>query len=508
MRTRRLLIRAELVAVLLLGGCARVNPQPDYEALNDRVGAATGVKAAELPNDQAALRAWVDARLADGLTAAEALEICLLNNPRVQTAYLRIGLARSDVVQAGLFRNPSVALALRLPDGGGLTNLQVDLAQRISDLWLVPTRHRAAEGELQRETLQVAREISIAVLDTRAAYYAALAADRELEIADENRTLTQTLVDTAAARQSAGVGSVFDVNLTRTEFMRAELAAKAAALTAFEARRHLAVLLGLPDRPDALLLSDTLPEAPYGALSAQRLVPLAQRSRLDLVAADYAVAAAAARIEQEKLSVITDVELGLSFERAERGRRGDRPWLADTLWASAEAGALAAPSLRPREKLPTDSVIGPSLALELPIFDQNQAQIARAALLHQAAQAERAALLLEVTQETRAAVQRAETAWQIADYYRNQFLPLAQTNLELGREAYRAGNLSLLAVLEAQKALLSARSRYVEALRDSATALADLERAVGLPAEQLLREGAESPSTRPATAATDREVQQ
>ncbi len=507
MRKPQLSFRAALVAVLLLSGCARVNPRPDYEAVNARVGAATGVMVAAPPEDQVALRALVDARLADGLTAAEALELCLLNNQRVRAAYMRIGVARADVVQAGLFRNPSLALALRLPDGGGLTNLQADVAQGISDLWLVPARQRAAEGELQRETLEVAREISAAVLDARAAYYAALAADRELEIATENRTLTRTLVDTASARQSAGVGSVFDVNLTRTEFMQTELATKAATQAAFEARRRLAVLLGLAERPDALTLSDKLPESRGGALSAEQLVLAAQRSRLDLVAADYLVAASAARFEQETLSIITDVELGLSFERAQRGRRGDRPWLADTLWASAEAGALAAPSLRPREKLPTDSVIGPSLSLELPVFDQNQAQIARAALLHQAAVANRAALLLEVTQETRAAMQRAQTAWEVADYYRNQLLPLAQANLELGREAYRAGNLSLLAVLEAQKALLTARRRYVEALRDSATALVDLEKAVGRPAEQLLGEAAAFSATRPATGPTNPEVQ-
>ena len=109
-------------------------------------------------------------------------------------------------------------------------------------------------------------------------------------------------------------------------------------------------------------------------------------------------------MEQERLSVVTDVELGLSFERMERGRRGDKPWLADTLWASAEAGQFAAPSLQPREKLPTNTVLGPALALELPIFDQNQAQIAKAEFLYEAANAQRDALQLEVAQETRAAV--------------------------------------------------------------------------------------------------------
>jgi outer membrane protein TolC len=250
------------------------------------------------------------------------------------------------------------------------------------------------------------------------------------------------------------------------------------------------VLLGLKLSPDELVLADKLPDPPALQLVEDQLVTVAERSRLDLVAAGYVIEATSARVEQEKLSVISDVELGVSFERERRGRRGDRPWLADTLWASAEAGALAAPSIRPREKLPTDTMLGPTLSLELPIFDQNQAQIARAEFLYRTAIANRDALLLEVTQETRAAIRRARTAWDVSGYYRDSLLPLVQTNLDLSREAYTAGKLSLLAVLEAQKAMLASRSRYVEALREGVVSLTELEKAVGLPVERMLREAA------------------
>lgn len=479
-------------------GCAVVNPHADYEHVNERVLASTGFRAVSPRDDDAAVRALIDERLGAGLTAAEALELCLLNNPRVRAAYLRVGVARADVVQAGLFRNPSLSLSLRLPDSGGLANLQADLAQNIADLWLIPARMRAAESELQRTTLDVAREIGVAAHDTRGAYYAALAADRECEIADQNRALARQLVDVALARQSAGVGSEIDANLSRAEFMQTELASKAAELVAFEARRRLLVLLGLALQPGELVLSDKLPDAPMASPSSARLVEIAERTRIDLVAADYLVEEAAALVEQEQRSVFANVEVGMGFERAERGRRGDRPWLADTAWAMAEAGGPAAPSFRAREKLPTDIVLGPAVSLELPIFDQNQAQIARAEFLHRAASANRAALLLDVTQETRAALKRAETAWDVARYYRDQFLPLLEKNLDVGREAYRAGKLSLLSVLEAQKSLLTARSRYVQALRDSSIALADLEKAVGVPGDRILSEAA-APSDLPVT---------
>lgn len=483
MSVDRMILRVGLLALPALAGCARVDPAADLRQVDEQVQSGTGLAPPPRPADADAAERAVAERLAGGLTATEALEVCLLNNPRVRAAYLRVGVARADVVQAGLFRNPGLALSLRMPDGGGLTDLQLDFAQNIAELWLIPARRRAAELELRREVLSVAREIGAAALDTRAAYYTALASDREREIAAANRDVARQLVDAAVARQSAGVGSELDVNLARTEFMQTEVAVRAAELTAFAARQRLALLLGLASSPAELTLSDALPDAPSWPLDEAGLVRTARRARVDLLAANWLCGAAAARVEQERLSVFSEVEVGFSFERMERGRRGDKPWLADTLWASAEAGQLSAPSLRPREALPTNTVAGPALALELPLFDQNQAQIAKAEFLFEAAVAQRDALELEAVQETRAAVHRARTAWEVSSYYRDHLLPLAERNLELSRAAYRGGQLSLPAVLEAQQALLAARRQYVAAQREGAVALVELEKATGLPVE-------------------------
>lgn len=488
MNADRMILRLGLLVLPAVTGCARVDPVADLRRVEVHVQSSTGAALPAPPADADEAERAIAERLAGGLTAAEALEICVLNNPRVRAAYLRVGVARADVVQAGLFRNPGLALSLRMPDGGGLSDLQLDFAQNVAELWLIPARRRAAEGELQREILAVAREIGVAALDTRAAYYTALAADREREIAAANRDVARELVDAAVARQTAGVGSEIDVNLARTEFMQTEIAVRTAELAAFEARRGLAVLLGLASPPESLTLSDALPDAPNWPLDPEALVRTASRARLDLVAASWLCGAAYARVEQERLSVVTDVELGVSFERMERGRRGDRPWLADTLWASAEAGRLAAPSLRPRDALPTNTVVGPALALELPIFDQNQAQIAKAEFLYEAATAQRDALRIDAAQETRAAVQRARTAWDVSNYYRESLLPLAERNVELTRAAYRSGKLALPSVLEAQQALLAARRQYAAALRDGAVAVTALEKAAGLPVERLVEE--------------------
>ncbi len=472
--------------MVCLTGCAAVDPRPDFQRVQGHVAEATGAELPDQPEPDEAIGERTLDKLADGLTVQEAAQVCLLNNPRVRSVWLSVGLARADVVQAGLFRNPNLSLALRFPDGGGLSNFEATLAQSIADLWLIPIRRRVAEDELEQRILEVGRAISVVILDVRSAYFRAVSADREHELALQNRALAQQLVDAALARQQAGVGNEIDVNLARTELMLTEVAVRNAGLTAFESRRTLAGLLGLRMPPENLRLTDPLPEPPAGGLQSDRLIRLAEAYRLDLQAAAQVVQAAEARFKQEQLSVFNQVEVGVALERAERRSRGGRNWFAEGIYDSLQSGGPTPPSLQPREQRGTDFTIGPSLSLDLPIFDQNQAQMARAKFLLRQAVLDREALLLDVEQETRAAVQHCLTAAGLVRYHRDNILPLLETNLGLAREAYRAGTLSLVVVLEAQKALVNARWTYLEAMRDAAVARAELEKAVGRPLEGLL----------------------
>ena len=472
------------VVTLCIAGCASVDPRTDYARVDRHVAEAVG-QTVDRPQDGLTLDVLVATMVADGLTAEEALQVCLLNNPRVRVALLRVGVARAELVQSGLFQNPALSLLPLFPDGGGLMYFEFDFAQNIADLWLLPVRKRAAEGELERTILDVSREVSVAALETRGAYFNAIGLEQERAIAEENRGIAQQLLDAALARQQAGSVSSIDVNLARSELMQTEIALQTTALAALEGHRRLATLLGLKVWPGRIKLSGSLPAPGPWSIDQDRLLPLAQVRRLDLRAADRVVEVAAARVRQQELSVISNVEVSVNMQRQQRGRRGDRPLLADTLWASAQAGALTAPSLQPREKQPMDTIVGPTLRMELPLFDQNQAQIAKAQITYEQAMFARDALMLDVTQEAIGAYQRARIASNVARYYRDTFLPLLESNLALAREAYRGGKISLLSVLESQKLLLASRGRYIGALRDAAVALTELENALGAPLESL-----------------------
>jgi cobalt-zinc-cadmium efflux system outer membrane protein len=121
--------------LLLLSACATANPQPDYERTAQLITQATGQESVYRPDDAAVVKNTVDELLAGGVTAQEAVQLCLLYNPKLQAAFLNAGVARAEVVQAGLFSNPTIGFSLRFPDGGGPTSFEASLAQNIAELW-------------------------------------------------------------------------------------------------------------------------------------------------------------------------------------------------------------------------------------------------------------------------------------------------------------------------------------------------------------------------------------
>jgi cobalt-zinc-cadmium efflux system outer membrane protein len=481
----RIGIRVLLTAVAAGGGCATVNPRPDYDRMADQVTAATGRPFSYRPDDDQVVQERVRELLRAGLTADDAAQVCLLNNRKVQAALYDIGAARADVVQAGLLSNPTLSFGLKFPDAGGLTKFEAALVENLADLWKIPLRRRATERALDQKILQVAGEASTAAYAAKTAYYRAKQADRKRDIATESVQLATQVLDLALARQQAGAGGEIDVNLARSEVQETELSLRSATLEAFQARSALAAQLSLAISPDALELIEALPEPPQWDVADDTLLRLAAEHRLDIRAAQSATKAARARVKEEQLKLFPTLELGVGFEREEQRPVEGRNILADSVRSSIAEGEPRVASA-PQEKQSTNTLLGPSLGMELPIFNQNQGGIARAEYAYEQSLKLLEDLSIQAGQEVRLASARTRTAWSNVSFYRDQVLPLRETSLDLAKTAYQAGRTPLLNVLEAERALLTARAGYAESLQASASALIELEQATGQPIARIL----------------------
>jgi cobalt-zinc-cadmium efflux system outer membrane protein len=126
-------------------------------------------------------------------------------------------------------------------------------------------------------------------------------------------------------------------------------------------------------------------------------------------------------------------------------------------------------------------VLGPSLRLELPLFDQRQAT--RARLHAQLRQAENSLdeLAIRVRTEVRMARERVLASRELAEFYKKTALPLREREIAVTQLYYNAMQVGLFQLLGAKQRQVSAYREYLDCVRDYWLARVDLERAAGGP---------------------------
>lgn len=495
-KTSRAGFAVSLILLALLAGCATVKPQPDYARTHQLIEESTGYSEAYDPEQDGLSAEQIDAYLADGLTLDEAVRLALLNNRQLQGAFYDIGIARADWVQAELLSNPSLGVGILFPEGGGRSSLQANIAQNIVDLWQIPVKKRVAEHELESQILHVARLSGELAAETKRAYYHGVATQELMTIAEKFLVLLTKAHEAIRTQREAGMASPLDENLQRAQVLEAELALRDARLAAENAKRALARLLSLDREVADLVLSDAIPETAIVDFDVDTLIAAAREKRLDLRAISESILAGDAEIGLEYLGIFPEVTLGLGAERLESRAQPGRNIVADTARASLRNGGLTVPDIESRgernlaKSAEIDFMWGPTLSLELPIFDQNQAQIAKARYARIQVVKSYEDLYLNIAQDIRIAVDRASTLWGNASFYRDELLPQAETNQDFTDAAYQAGTVDILTLLASQRSLLDAHRGYVQVWSDAAISLADLERAVGLPLDAIQTESA------------------
>jgi cobalt-zinc-cadmium efflux system outer membrane protein len=482
-RARRPVVLVSCVGIL--AGCARVEPQADFARTRELISERTGAETVYDPDAEVLSADDIERMLADGLTVEAAVHLALLNNRRLQAEFMAIGAAKADLAQAGFLSNPTLAFSAQFPEGGGRSNIQASLAQNIADLWQIPKRKKAADAGLQETILRVAHFASSLTQETKIDYYRAKAAEELLIVAEKNLELVTRSFEAVRAQREAGTASLLDENLSRGQALSAELGVRNARLEAANSKRTLARRLSLSQNVDSLVLVDALPELTATPLTAEDAIELARESRLDVQAIAQSAEALFARMELEKRKVFPDLSIGPFMERPDRRALPGRDVPADFVRASLANGALAAPDIQSRRERQQardqeiNFLLGPALSMTLPIFDQNQAQTAKAWYGYLGELKGHEALLVDIAQNVRSAVDVARTTQANAVYYRTEVVPQAMRNLEFASASYTAGQTNILTLLEAQRAALEAQRGLTDSLLEACIGRARLEQEVG-----------------------------
>jgi len=446
-------VTGPIALFVAVGGCAVVDPSSEYERAGEEVRFATGEDALYHPEEAQEVQDRVAGLLRDGLTSKEAVQVALLNNRALQRRLLDIGLRHADAVQAGLLSNPSLDALVRFPTDDGSTATEFGLLLNLIELWRVPSQRRLAARELDRTVLEVAYDAATLAADTKSAYFAAVASSSVLSVAEVNLATAREFLELTRESRDAGAATLVDVNAAHSSLLEQQVQVGSARAAALASKRHLALLLGGVAEGEEIQLSEPALTAPESSLDPERLLAHAAQHRLDIRSAVMEMEAAEIALPLERRRVLRDLDAGLTLE--------------------SEGG---------------DSSLGPAIELELPIFDQNQAQIAKAELRYAMAQRRLEELSIIVAHQVREAHARYALAQETAHLYQTELLPLREDSLELARESFAAGKTGFLSVLEAQERLLTTRRDYVGWLESAAKSVPALEAACGRPLAALLGE--------------------
>lgn len=357
----------------------------------------------------------------------QAVELALARAPVLRSASAGVRAAQGDRVQAGLRPNPEVSIS---GDGfggtrayGGIRSLETTatLSQRLEVGGQRRSRIRAADDALalaaldsQAVRLDLIREVTRILAE-------AVAAQRDIDIAQERLRLANEVIRATQARVEAGRDALAQQRRAEVARETAQVALGRAQQNADIAARNLAALLAAPavqvNAARATWFDDLGPQpASAPNMAADQL----DRSRLEALTTQRR-----SELEHQRRLAIPDISVsgGVRYYR--------------------DGGGDAA------------FVLG--LSVPLPVFDRNQGNIMRAGaeVARAEADAERGRLYLDASMAE--SERRLEEAWRAASALRRNALPAAQEAARHARDGYAEGKFSLLEVLDAQRALSDVR---------------------------------------------------
>jgi len=438
-----------LALPLAFVGCTSTNPTAAFDEVGRHVSVRTGQKVRWMRDDaeRGEIEKAVESLLQTNLTVESSVSVALLNNRKLQAEFESIGISQAELAQASRLKNPELATSWRLPTHAPtVLNAEYALTQDFIDLLMLPTRKRIAVRNLEGTKLRVAHEVLRLSQEVQAAFLTLQAHQQLVKRIGTIVEVNEAAADIAQRQYDAGNINDLELHSQQTVFAQSRLDLAKAEAQIRSDREKVNRLLGLWGRQTAWQIAGELPQLPEKELPLENLEAIAVSRRLDLAAARGEVLAIASALKLKKnFRYLPGATLGVDAEHD-----------LDHSW-----------------------VVGPTLSVELPLFDQGQAGVAKLAAEYRRSQRSFEALAINIRSEVREARDTLIASRAAADYYSRVLLPQRQRILRetlLQYNAMQKSNFDLLASKEREQL---AEREAIEALRDYWVARAELESAVG-----------------------------
>jgi cobalt-zinc-cadmium efflux system outer membrane protein len=396
-----------------------------------------------------------------GVTEDDLVTRALASNPTLAAQRQQIEMAKGDVAQARLHKNPSLML-------GGLQEVKGDdhAINIVGSLPLELYGRRARRTEVAQHkedaTQQsVADQERLLTGEVRTRFGEVLASIRNLMFVEQLLQVNRDFLKLMEDRVREGATPMLDADETRVEVNRIET-----MRIDYQAKAEVALLalkqaVGI-DPEEHIRLKGTLELAPL-QYDQKQLLQLATDHRPDLAFQRANEGVANAELRSDKAMGKPDASVFGGYERPNMG--------------FSEQAFDAAGNLTPIRQAFNHLVFG--LNIDLPVFNRNQGAVAADNAAIQAAQSQVAAVKLNVRHDVAQNLVRFHGAQARVALYRTGVRDQANHNLDVVRQTYSYGRTTLLDVIAEQRRYIDIETGYTDILLDAYAARIALEQAIG-----------------------------
>jgi cobalt-zinc-cadmium efflux system outer membrane protein len=399
--------------------------------------------------------------LQQGVTEAELVTRALASNPNLLAQRQQIAMAKGDLTQAHLRKNPSLTLGGLKEVNGGDNSFNVG---GMLPLELYGRRTRRTEVAQTKEdaTLQgVADQERLLTGQVRTRFGEALASIRNLMFAEQLLQVNRDFLKLMEDRVREGATPSLDADETRVEVNRIET-----MRIDYQAKAEVALLalketVGI-DPEESIRLKGEIELAAHD-YDQKQLLQLAIGHRPDLAFQRANEVLANAELRLDKATAKPDASVFGGYQRPDSG--------------FSQQGFDAAGNLTPIRQTFNYATFG--LNIDLPLFNRNQGAVVSDTAAIQAARSQVAAVSLNLRHEVAQNLIRFNGAQTRVTVYRSGVRDQAAHNQDIVRQTYSYGRTTLLDVIAEQRRYIDVETGYTDILLDAYVARIALEQAVG-----------------------------
>ncbi len=398
------------------------------------------------------------------LTLKEVLALAESRNPRLRAALHQVQASRAMEPEAGTLPDPMFEVGvmnLALPEFSADMPASMAPSFQLTQHFPLAGKRglrqvmagqatKALQAGSQETWWQVRREAS-------GAFFTLYQVDRQIEVMSETLDLLRDFETVARSLYAAGSGRQADVLRATVEVARMD-----AEIQRMQAMRKAgaASLNALLDRPaDTPVPTPSLPALPLGVPELQTLTQWAQETRPRLLAMSLGVEQAETMEELAKRSIWPDITVGIQYGLGRMA--GDYKSMG-----GAMVGFGLPIHAGKRQYAARDEALAMRLSAEAGLEDA------------------RAEIGAEIAME----VAELDRSRSLLALYREDILPQARATVESALNAYRAGTVDFMTLVDAQMAVNRFQGEYFALVSSYGTSLAALEMTIGreIPVADLL----------------------